>query len=152
MEIRRDHAAFYRHSSRELGSFASFPQLPDLRFVIPVGNNNIAIHVGRVLHKLLQMRDCGSRGDALNEMVLCLADDLSAVHSALRLCHVCARFLAKFLNCQRSRLLERFAKLTSIARLSWLLISSVTSCQAVRLVNGRVMIVAETFIVDANSS
>src|SRR6185312_14634817 len=151
MEIRRDHAAFYRHSSREFGSLASSAQLPELCFVIPVGDSNVAVYLWRVLHKLLQMRHCSSRRDGLNEMVLCLADDLSTVHSALRLCHVRASFVSKFLNCQRSRLLERFTKLTSIARLSRRLISSVTPWQAVRLVNGRVMIVAETFIVDTDS-
>jgi hypothetical protein len=53
MEIRRDRVAFYKHSSCQLGSLASFPKLPDLRLVVPVGNNNIAIDLGRALHKLL---------------------------------------------------------------------------------------------------
>src|SRR5689334_815384 len=98
------------------------------------------------------MRDCGSRGDGLDEMVLRLADDLSAVHSALRLCHVRASFVSKFLNCQRSRLLERFTQLTSIDRFFRLLILSVTSRHAARLVNGRVMIVAESFVVNTYGS
>jgi hypothetical protein len=106
MEILRGHVAFCKRSSCELGSLASFPKLPDMRLVVSVGNNNIAIDIGRVLHMLLQMRDGRSRRDALDEMVRCLANDLSVVRSALRLCHIRAGFLAKFLDCERSRLLE----------------------------------------------
>ncbi|MGH9692614.1 MAG: hypothetical protein ACRD5Z_00630, partial [Bryobacteraceae bacterium] len=73
MEIRPDHGAFCRYSSRKFGSFTSFRKLTDLNLAAPIRNDNVSIGRGSFRYKLFQVRNGRSRRNTLDQVVLRLA-------------------------------------------------------------------------------
>src|SRR4051794_3720666 len=101
-----------------------------------------------IANQLLQVCDRSLRRHALHDVLLRLADNLGPINAPLRLSNIGAGFLTEFLDGENAGFLEGLAEFTSCrCRYAPVLIARLG-----RLVDWRVMVVAEPLVMYANGS